>query len=53
MFYFFVDSVCHAKKGFRNSGLTDKETSRKHQNIIVNIYVLFLFHDVFIYLEQV
>ena len=52
MFYYFVDPVCHAKAAFRNSGLTDKETSRKHQNIIGNI-CFFLSHDIFIYLEQV
>ena len=38
MFYFFVDPVCHAKRALRNSGLTDKETSRKHQIIVGNIY---------------
>ena len=38
MFHFFIDPVCHAKRVFRNSGLTDKVTSPKHQNIIGNIY---------------
>ena len=53
MFYFFVDPVCHAKRALRNSGLTDKKTSRKHQIIIGNIYAFFLSHVIFIYLEQV
>ena len=53
MFYFFVDPVCHAKSALRNSELTDKETSRKHQNISGNIYVFFLSHLISIYLEQV
>ena len=43
MFYFFVDPVCHAKSALRNSELTDKETSRKHQNIIGNIYGFYLY----------
>ena len=51
MFYFFVDPVCPAKRAFRNSGLTDKKTSRKHQIIIGNIYAFFLSHVIFIYLE--
>ena len=53
MFYFFEDPVCHAKRALRNSGLTDKETSQKHQNIIYSIYALFLSHVIFMYLEQV
>ena len=53
MFYFFVDPVCHAKRALRNSGLTDKETSWKHQNIIGNTYAFFLQHVIFICLEQV
>ena len=52
MFHFFIDPVCHPKRAFRNSGLTDKETSRKHQNVIGNIYAFFLSHNVFINLEQ-
>ena len=43
MFYFSVDPVYHAKRPLRNSGLTDKETSRKHENIIGNIYDFFSF----------
>ena len=50
MFYFFVDPVCHAKTALRNSGLTDKETSRKHQIIVGNIYVFILSYVIFIYL---
>ena len=41
MFYFFVGPLCHAKRALRNSGLTDKENSRKHQNIIRDIYAFF------------
>ena len=52
MFYFPVDAVCHAKRALRNFGLTDKETSRKHQNVIGNIYDFFLSHVIFINLEQ-
>ena len=43
MFYFFVDPACHAKGALRNSGLTDKETSQKYQNIIGNICAFFSF----------
>ena len=43
MFHFFVDPVCHAKSALRNSELADKETSRKHQNIIGNIYGFYLY----------
>ena len=53
MFYFFVDPACHAKGALRNSGLTDKETSQKYQNIIGNICAFFLSHVIFMYLEQV
>ena len=53
MFYFFVDPVCHAKRALWNTGLTDKETSQKHQNIIGNIYAFFLTHVIFMYLKQV
>ena len=53
MFCFFEDPVCHAKRALKNSGLTDKETSQKSQNIIGNIYTLFLSHVIFMYLEQV
>ena len=53
MFHFFIDPVCHAKRAFRNSGLTDTETSQKHQNIIGNIYAVFLLHNIFINLEQI
>ena len=51
MFYLFVDPVCHAKIALRNSGLTDTETSRKHQNIIRNIYAFLLPHVIFMYLD--
>ena len=50
MFNFFIDPVCHAKRAFRNSELIDKETFRKHQNIIGN--TLFLSQNVFVNLEQ-
>ena len=53
MFYFFADLVCHAKRALKSSGLTDIETSRKHQNNIGNVYAFFLSHVIFIYLEQV
>ena len=53
MFSFFLDQVCHAKRAHRNSGLTDKKTSWKNQNINGNIYAFFLSHVIFIYLEQV
>ena len=53
MFYFFENPVWHAKRALRNSGLTDKETSQKHQNVIGNIYAFFLSHVIFMYLEQV
>ena len=53
MFYLFEDPACHAKRALRNSGLTDKETSQKHQNIIGNIYACFLSHVIFMSLEQV
>ena len=53
MFYFFENPVYHAKRALRNSGLTDKETSQKHQNVIGNIYAFFLSHVIFMYLEQV
>ena len=49
MFYFFVARVCHAKRDFRNSGLTDKETFRKHQNIIGNVYFFFLIAFLYIW----
>ena len=49
MFYFVVDPVCHAKRVLRNSGVTDKETSPKHQNIIGNIYGFF-FRMSFLYI---
>ena len=52
MFNFFIDPVCHAKRAFRNSELIDKETFRKHQNIIGNTYALFLSQNVFVNLEQ-
>ena len=51
MFNFFIDPVCHAKRAFRNSELIDKETFRKHQNIIGNTYALFLSQNVFVNLE--
>ena len=41
MFYCFVDPVCHAKRALKSSGLTDIETSPKHQNIVGNIYGFF------------
>ena len=47
MFYLFVDHVWHAKIALRNSGLTDKQNSRKHQNIIGNIYAFLLPHVIF------
>ena len=43
MFYFFLDPVCHAKSALRSSELTDKETSRKHQFIMGNIYGFYLY----------
>ena len=42
MFDLFIDPIYHAKRTFRNRGLTDKETSRKYQNIIGNIYAFHL-----------
>ena len=49
----FIDPICHAKRAFRNCGLTDKETSRKYQNIIANIYAFHLSQKFFINLEQI